>query len=114
MADVRHYADNLNYACVIPVNSEAFSDRIVSAKKRARRALVQDANVRTAEAILISKIPAYQHRNAQSPEVVRHHDGNIARRAAGALRLGQVRAVIPCAGIEAGHRRNTDGTSGDN
>ena len=43
MADVRHYADNFNYACVIPVNSEAFSDRIAGAKKRPRRTLVHPA-----------------------------------------------------------------------
>ena len=88
MADVSYYSDDLNDACVVPVNSEAFSNRIFSTKKRASRGLVQDANVRSAQAILISEIPTDENRNAQSPEVVGHNDGNIARGPVGTRWLG--------------------------
>ena len=73
-----HYADNLNLARVIPANGEALPERIVGAEERSRRSAIQDADVRSAEAILISEIPAHQHRNAHSPEVIRHHDRDVA------------------------------------
>ena len=92
MADVRHDADNLNLARIVPGNREPLPERIVSAEERSRRSPIQDADVRSAEAVLIAEIPAHQHGNAHGPEVVRHHDGDVAARA-GSARGGSGRSA---------------------
>src|SRR5688572_27609827 len=113
MADVCHYSDNFNLTRVVPGNGEALPERIVGAEQRSCGSAIQDADVRSGEAILISEIPAHQHRNAHGPEVIRHHDRDITRGTAGARWLWQVRAVVPRAGIDASHWRDTDGTCGN-
>jgi hypothetical protein len=64
MTDICHYSDNFDLACVVPGNGKALPNRILGAEERLHSSPIQDANVRSAETILIPEIPAHQHRNA--------------------------------------------------
>src|SRR6266516_1674378 len=85
MTDVCHYSDDFNLARVVPGNGKALPKRILGAEERLRSSPIQDANVRSAETILISEIPAHQHRNAHGPEIIGHHDRDVAGRTVRAL-----------------------------